>query len=74
MLIKIFKEKKPTYLGDISINLEKILNSAKTKSFKSELDRLWLHGLLHLLGYRHRVNKDYLKMKNLENKFFKSIN
>ncbi len=74
MLIKIFKEKKPIYLGDISINLEKILNSAKTKSFKSELDRLWLHGLLHLLGYRHRVNKDYLKMKNLENKFFKSIN
>ena len=39
-----------------------------------ELDKLWLHGLLHLLGYRHKTNKDYAIMKRLEIKFFKIIN
>jgi probable rRNA maturation factor len=73
-LNKLFKDEKSIYLGDIAINLKKILNDSKIKSVKMELDKLWLHGLLHLLGYRHKTNKDYAIMKRLEIKFFKIIN
>ena len=73
-LNKLFKDEKSIYLGDIAINLKKILNDSKIKSVKMKLDKLWLHGLLHLLGYRHKTNKDYAIMKRLEIKFFKIIN
>ena len=73
-LNKLFEDEKSIFLGDIAINLKKILNDSKIKSIKMKLDKLWLHGLLHLLGYRHKTNKDYLIMKRLEIKFFKIIN
>ncbi|MFL2890109.1 MAG: rRNA maturation RNase YbeY [Pelagibacteraceae bacterium] len=62
------------YLGDIVINLSKILDKSNNKKLKQKFDRLWIHGFLHLLGNRHKLNKDYLKMKKLENTFFNSIN
>ena len=58
------------YLGDIIINLNKI----EKKNFKSEFDRLWIHGLVHLLGHDHKKEKDFLKMRKIERKYFDTIN
>lgn len=58
-----------TYLGDIVISYEKILK----KDFNSHLDKLWIHGLLHLLGHSHKSEKNYKKMQKLENALYKLI-
>ena len=71
--IKIKKEKE-IYLGDIIINLNKIKNKKVLKYFKFEFDRLWIHGLVHLLGYDHKKDKDFLKMNQIEKKYFDFIN
>ena len=72
---KLKKEKeKEIYLGDIIINLSKIKNKKQLKYFKIELDRLWIHGLVHLLGYDHEKDKDFLKMSQIEKKYFNFIN
>ena len=71
--IKIKKEKE-IYLGDIIINLNKIKNKKILKIFKFEFDRLWIHGLVHLLGYDHKKEKDFLKMRQIEKKYFDTIN
>ena len=71
--IKIKKEKE-IYLGDIIINLNKIKNKKVLKYFKFEFDRLWIHGLVHLLGYDHKKDKDFLKMNQIEKKYFDVVN
>ena len=63
------KKEKEIYLGDIIINLSQVKNKNNELKFKEELNKLWIHGLLHLLGYDHKSNTKYLKMQKLENKF-----
>ena len=72
---KFFKKKISFYLGDIIINLDKITEKSKEKKIvKIKFDKLWIHGLAHLLGFRHKSNKDYIKMKKIEKNFFKLVN
>ena len=61
------------YLGDIIINLNKV-KKYKEKNFKKEFDKLWVHGLVHLLGYDHKRKKDYSKMYKIERKYIQIIN
>ena len=68
---KNLKNKKYIYLGDIALNFYKI-NRVK-KNFKKEFNKLWIHGFLHLLGYKHYKNRDFYQMKKLEDKIFKQI-
>ena len=68
---KKLKSQKNLYLGDIALNLYKI-DKGKNK-FKSEFDKLWVHGLVHLMGYRHYKNKDFFKMKKIEDKIIKQL-
>ena len=49
-------------------------NKKVIKIFKFEFDRLWIHGLVHLLGYDHKKEKDFLKMRQIEKKYFDTIN
>jgi len=63
------RKEKEIYLGDIIINLSQVKNKSNKIKFKKELNKLWIHGLLHLLGYDHKTNTKYLKMQKLENKF-----
>ena len=71
----LFKKKIPFYLGDIIINLDKIKNQSNNKKdMRIEFDKLWIHGLAHLLGYRHKFNKDYAKMQKIEKIFFNLVN
>ena len=68
------KQNKKLYLGDIAISFEIINRRAKLSSFSHELDKIWIHGYLHLLGYDHKKNKDYLLMARQENLIFKKLN
>mgnify|MGYP001156749654 FL=1 len=65
------KKQDNIYLGDIALNLYKITNLKK--NFKKEFNKLWIHGFLHLMGYKHYRNSDFYKMKKLEDKIFKQI-
>ena len=65
---KIRKEKE-VYLGDIIINLSHVKKKNNKAKFKEELNKLWIHGLLHLLGYDHKSNSQYLQMQKIEKKF-----
>ena len=60
--------------GDIFISIDRIKENAKTYNvtFLKELDRVMVHGLLHLLGYNDKTEKDAKEMKNKEN-FYLSI-
>jgi len=73
-LKKILKKEREIYLGDIIVNINKIKNKKEIKDFKIEFDRLWIHGLVHLFGYDHVHNKDYVKMNKIEKKYFDLIN
>ncbi len=71
---KKIKKEKEVYLGDIIINLSKIKKKNLIKNFQIEFDRLWIHGLTHLLGYDHKKNKDFKKMNKIEKKYFDMVN
>jgi probable rRNA maturation factor len=73
-LYRLIKNKSNNiYLGDIIINLNKIIKQSKTNDFFVVFDKIWIHGLTHLLGYRHKSNHDFFVMQKLENRIIKSI-
>ena len=72
---KILKIKKKTYIGDIIISFNFINKPKKqqTKYFKIKLIKTFIHGFLHLLGFDHSKNKDYMKMFKEEEKIYQSV-
>ena len=74
-LDKKIKIKKNTYLGDIIISYNYLdkPRSQDLKSFKEKVTKIFIHGFLHLLGFDHKKNKDYLKMLKEENLLYKSV-
>ena len=67
------KLKKNSFLGDIAISYEIVKKRSHNSSFAIELDKMWIHGLLHLLGYNHKKLKDYYKMYNKEKIILKHL-
>ena len=65
-LKKIIKKEKEIYLGDMIINLNKIKYKKNKSKFLEEFDKLWIHGLVHLFGYKHKKNKDFFLMQQIE--------
>jgi probable rRNA maturation factor len=70
--LKKIKEKK-IYIGDIAISYEIINHRSKKSNFILEFDKVWIHGILHLIGYNHIKNKDYFKMNRIEKRIIDSI-
>ncbi len=68
------KFKKKVYLGDIAISYEIINKRSKKSSFDHELDKMWIHGYLHLKGHDHIKENDFKKMSKKENYIFKQLN
>ncbi len=73
-LIKIIKKNKEVYIGDIIINLYKIKNRQHKDRFKDELNKLWIHGLLHLFGHQHKKDQEFYNMSKIEKRYLKYIN
>ena len=70
--LKLIKKKK-IYLGDIATSYEIINSRSKKNFFYKEFDKVWIHGLLHLIGYDHVRNRDYYKMNKIEKRILSSI-
>ena len=70
--IKNYKGKKETYC-DIFFSAETIKKDAKKNriSFYDHITHLMIHCFLHVNGYDHKKETDFIKMKNLEEKIKK---
>ena len=55
--------------GDILISTERVVENAKifNVNYLTELQRVMVHGLLHLLGYKDKIEKDANTMHKKEN-------
>ena len=67
------KKQKEIYVGDIIINLDKVKNKLNKTQFNLEFNKLWIHGLVHLLGYKHKSDRDFYTMNKIDKKFLKYI-
>ena len=70
--LKLLKQKN-FYIGDIATSYEIINSRSKKNDFISEFDKVWVHGVLHLVGYDHIRNQDYYKMNKIEKRILNSI-
>ena len=63
-----YKFNNTLFLGDIIFSIETILKEAKrdNKSVENHLTHLFIHSVLHLLGYEHETEEQAEKMENLE--------
>ena len=68
------KKKNNIYLGDIAISYEIVNKRSKKSLFDHELDKMWIHGYLHLSGHDHIKYKDFKKMSRKEDLIFKQLN
>ena len=63
------------FLGDIIFSIETILKEAKrdNKTVENHLIHLFVHAILHLLGYKHETEEQAKKMENLEIKILSNL-
>ena len=62
------KIENKNYLGDVAISCEKIINESYEKNIKKYkyLSKMTIHGVLHLLGYKHDTDRQFNKMNSIE--------
>ena len=70
--LKLMKEEN-IYIGDIPTCYEIIDIRSDESNFLLEFDKVWIHGLLHLVGHNHVKDKDYFKMHRIEKRILNSI-
>lgn len=68
--------KKTIILGDIVLSLEKIKTESviQSKKFKDHFSHIFLHGLMHLLGYQHEKKSEALLMEQIETRILSKLN
>ena len=66
-----FAWEEDDFLGEIYISIPQVAKQAPDfgATFEQELQRVSLHGVLHLLGYDHIAKDDKLKMETMEEKY-----
>ena len=59
--------------GNIAISVDRVVDNSKTYavSFDEELKRVMVHGLLHIIGYNDKTEKDKLTMSQKETEALK---
>ena len=71
-----YTEPKSHYLdGEIYISIQRVRENAKSLDvdFNSELHRVIIHGVLHLLGYTDKTARDKAEMRRREEKYLKAL-
>ena len=70
-----YKFNNTLFLGDIIFSIETILKEAKrdNKSVENHLTHLFIHAVLHLLGYEHETEEQAEKMENLEIEILRNL-
>ncbi len=70
-----YKFNNTLFLGDIIFSIETIIQEAKrdNKSIENHLIHLFIHAVLHLLGYEHDTEEQAKKMENLEIKILSNL-
>ena len=61
-------------VGDIFISVERVKENAQgisKLSFEEELLRVMSHGVLHILGYKDKTDRDRVEMRNKEDEKIK---
>jgi probable rRNA maturation factor len=62
----------PLLLGDIIISLETAQRQAEF-SLETEVCRLLIHGIAHLIGYDHKTQEEFEKMQVVEKDLLKLL-
>ena len=67
---------KKQLLGDVFISLDRVKENSKTyqTTFKKEMARVMIHGVLHLIGYKDKSEKEKKIMVKMENKYLDEKN
>ena len=63
------------YLGDVIISYQYMNNprSINNLNFKKKVIKIFIHGFLHLLGYDHIKEKDFINMLTEEERIFNFV-
>ena len=69
-------EKDDLIIGEIYISIDRVRDNCinLSQDFISELNRVLVHGLLHLCGHPDKTKEEALKMRSLEDKYIKLSN
>ena len=65
------KKKKTLYLGDLAFSYDYI--EKQKIDFLDYLNKIFIHGCLHLVGYEHNNKKNFEKMNSIEKKLISKI-
>lgn len=67
---------KKNIKGDILISIERIKENAKKydQLISNEVNRVIVHGLLHLLGYKDKTKTEKIIIRNKENYYLDKLN
>jgi probable rRNA maturation factor len=62
-------------LGDVIISVDRAVVQARRyrKTPEREILKLVAHGVLHLLGYDHESSRERTGMRNLENRYLRTL-
>jgi probable rRNA maturation factor len=57
--------------GDIFISKDRVFDNAEKRNivFLDEVNRVMIHGVLHLLGYKDKLKEEIVLMREKENKY-----
>ena len=71
----IEEQRKGVIDGEVYINIGQARRQAKeyVVTYKNEIARLTVHGILHLLGYDDRTKQQKLQMTRLENTYLELL-
>lgn len=62
-------------LGEIIISLQQVERQSREQkeNVKNELYKIFIHGLVHLMGYDHSTDEEHVEMKKIEEEIYKRL-